>query len=319
MIEILSNGALNSVQDLGRTGCLNIGVSNGGAMDVPALTIGNLLLGNPPDFAGLEVVLFPFRIKILADCRLALTGADCSADLDERIVAPGWVVNARAGQILTLRPPRRGARCYITFAGGIDVEPVMGSRSTDLKTGFGGFKGRALQKGDVIPVGGATVSHRAEFGSAMAVSYAERGGLVNVRVLPGAEFDAFDEPSRSSFFSQEWTITQDSNRTGMRLKGEPLSLSQPLEMLSHGILPGTIQVPPAGQPMIQLADANTSGGYPKIGHVIDADLALLAQAPIGSRVRFNAATQQQALAAQEELDRQLNQLQNAVQLKYRYA
>lgn len=319
MIEILNSGAANSVQDLGRPGYLHLGISTGGAMDAPALSLGNLMLGNDAGSAGLEIVLFPFRLKFLADCRFALTGADCEASLDERRLSPAWVCNARAGQVLSLKPPRHGARCYLTFAGGIEVEPVLGSRSTDLKTGFGGLEGRAVQRGDRLALAGSPSKHAIEFGTTLTIPIAERSAVVTVRVLPGAELEAFDDASRHALYAQEWTITPDSNRMGMRLKGEPLVLSRPLEMLSHGILPGTVQVPPSGLPIIQLADANTCGGYPKIAHVIDADLCRLAQAPIGARIRFEAVTQEQSMAAQEELDQRLQTVERIVRLRSQFS
>lgn len=312
MIEILTSGALNTVQDLGRPGYLSIGVSTGGAMDRLALSIGNCLLGNPANSAGLEIAFFPFRLKLHADCRLAITGADCDARLDQRAIAPGWACNAKASQVLSLLPPKRGARCYLTFSGGLDVPPVLDSCSTDLKTGFGGLQGRGLLRGDRLAVAAPAAARRAEFGTALTMAFAERGAEVEVRVLPGAELEEFDESSRQAFFSQPWVVTQDANRMGMRLQGEPLRLAQPREMLSHGILPGTVQVPPSGQPIIQLADANTCGGYPKIAHVIDADLWRLAQVPAGTPLRFVPVDQEQAVAAQDALERQLVRLRQSV-------
>lgn len=319
MIEVLSSGAANSIQDLGRPGYLHLGISGGGAMDIPAFRLGNLLLGNPSQAAGLEVALYPFRLKFHVDCQFALTGADCEATLDQRAIYPSWLCNAKAGQVLTLAPPKRGARSYLTFGGGIDVEPVLGARATDLKTGFGGLHGRGVQRGDRLELGAAQIHLAKEVGAAIHRPLTERGGVVSVQATLGAEWDAFDEASKQAFLQQEWIITPDSNRMGMRLKGEALSLLRPLEMLSHGILPGTVQVPPSGLPIIQLADANTCGGYPKIAHVIDADLWKLAQAPISAKVRFDFVSDVQAALAQQALDEEQASIDRALQLRRRYS
>ncbi|MFD2646091.1 biotin-dependent carboxyltransferase family protein [Pseudomonas japonica] len=319
MIEILSSAAANSVQDLGRPGHLHLGLCAGGAMDVAALRLGNLLLDNPACAAGLEIALFPFRLKFLVDCQFALTGADGPATLDERTLYPSWRFQARAGQVLSLAPPTRGARSYLTFAGGIEVETVLGSRATDLKTGFGGFHGRGLRKGDRLPLGTAPASRDKELGAALPRFLGERGGVVPVRITPGAEWALLDDASRQALLHQQWSVTPDSNRMGMRLKGEALALREPLEMLSHGILPGTVQVPPAGQPIIQLVDANTCGGYPKIAHVIEADLPTLAQAPIGACLGFVLVDAAQAEQAQRLAEQELEPIARALQLQRRYS
>lgn len=306
MIEMLSTGALNSVQDLGRQGYLNSGVGHSGAMDRLALSLANLMVGNPVDFAGLELVLFPVRLRFMTDSRFARCGADAQAYLDGVEMPPDWVCNAQAGQTLLIQAPRRGARVYLAFAGGIDVPLLMGSRSTDLKSGFGGFNGRGLVRGDQLAFNPSSPSHIDNGGLATARELPSRASETVIRVLPGAQSDHFRDEARERFFSDPWEVTQEANRMGMRLSGAPLTLGQPLELLSHGILPGTVQVPPAGQPIIQMAEANTCGGYPKIAHVIDADLPLLAQAPIGSALRFLQVDPAEAIDAQAQQDRELN-------------
>ncbi|WP_248800830.1 biotin-dependent carboxyltransferase family protein [Pseudomonas sp. MWU13-2105] len=313
MIEILSTGVLNSVQDPGRVGYLSIGVGQSGAMDSLALAMGNALLGNEASAAGLEIALFPFRLRILSDCRFAVTGAEGDTLLDEQPLPPQWARNGKAGQTLLIKPPRRGARCYVSFAGGIEVPLVMGSRATDLKTGFGGFEGRGLMRGDCLVPGSQDCKPRSGVGAALPWFLPELGQVIEIRVLPAAELYEFDESTRALFFQQAWTLSQEANRMGMRLIGPELKTRRPLELLSHGILPGTVQVPPSGQPIIQLADANTCGGYPKIANVIDADLWRLAQAPIGSIFRFVEVDHPGALAAQEHQDRELMALRQAMQ------
>lgn len=299
MIEILTTGAPNTVQDRGRPGYLSSGVSRGGAMDRLALDLGNALLGNDADAAGLEIALFPFRLRFGRDTRFALTGADGRATLDGRPLPPVWTSGATAGQVLALGPPQRGARVYVTVAGGIAVPRVLGSRSTDLKGGFGGLDGRGFRRGDRLDSGGTAsgMAAAAGFGAAFPADATEESDAALIRVIPAAEYDAFEAASRAAFTDSAWEVGREANRLGYRLNGPTLSRDEPRELLSHGIVPGVIQVPANGQPIIQLADANTCGGYPKIAAVIAADLWKIAQAPIGSRLRFILADSEAAVDA----------------------
>lgn len=292
MIEILTTGAPNTVQDRGRFGLLASGISRCGAMDPLAFDAGNALLGNPADAAGIEVALFPFRLRFHRHTPFALTGADCGATLDGRPLPPVWARSAGAGQVLALGAPRRGARAYVTVAGGLAVPPVMGSRSTDLKCGFGGLDGRGFKRGDRLEIGEVETPYDlgAGFGAAIPASTATpddaKADVVTLRVIAAAEHDAFESASRTAFETCEWTVGSEANRAGYRLSGPALALRQPLDLFSHGIVPGIVQVPSNGQPIVQLADANTCGGYPKIAAVIEADLWRIAQAPVGARLRF---------------------------------
>lgn len=306
MIEILTNGAPNLVQDLGRRGQMASGVSRSGAMDVVAMSLANALVGNEQSAAVLELCLFPVRVKFREDTEFAVTGADCFARLDDEVLAPWWGRSARMGQTLTVERPKRGARVYVAFRGGIDVEPALGSRSTDLKGGFGGVQGRGLRRGDVLAL--CSAPYRGERMAGLGVVPKQlpafwqelSSGCITVRVLPAAEYGLFTADARHALEDAEYEITPDANRVGYRLSGPDLPLTVPVELLSHGIVPGTIQVPASGQPIVQLADANTCGGYPKIATVIEADLWRLAQAPIGSRIRFAMTDIETALSALRE-------------------
>jgi biotin-dependent carboxylase-like uncharacterized protein len=302
MIEVLSSAALATVQDLGRTGSLRWGVGTSGAMDNLALAAGNLLLGNALGAAAIEVPVFPFKVRFAEDCAFALTGADCASRLDDQPLLPWWVHQARAGQVLTLGLPQggahRGSRAMLCVAGGIDVPEVLGSRSTQLRGAFGGHEGRALRRGDVLrAAAGPALPHRLRPGAARLALPLQRDGVAAVRVLPAAEYLAFEPASRDAFWAGEWKITSQSDRYGYRLEGEALRPLAPMELRSHGIVPGVIQVPHSGQPIIQMRDAQPSGGYPKFGTVIEADMWRLGQAPIGSRMRFIETTWDEALAA----------------------
>jgi len=322
MIEVLSAGALATVQDLGRTGALRWGVGSSGAMDPLALAAGNLLLGNDEDAAGVEVPVFPFQVRFATDCAFAVTGADCMARLDDAPLLPWWAQEAKAGQVLQLGVPRqdgrwRASRAYLCLAGGIDVPEVLGSRSTQLRGAFGGLEGRQLRRGDTLramaPGAGQRITGFGLRPPALDLAL-QADGLTAVRVLPAAEYGHYTEASRSAFWSEAWKITAQSDRYGYRLAGTALEPVAPIETRSHGIVPGVIQVPAGGQPIIQMCDAQPSGGYPKIGTVIEADRWRLGQAPIGSRIRFVETTWDEAIAALDQTQEWLDEARRLVDL-----
>lgn len=314
MIEILSSGLMNSVQDLGRPFYLDQGIGRGGAMDRPALRIANLLTGNDEGAAAIEVAVFPFRLRFHDKTRFAVTGASCRASLNGHILPPWWSEVANAGDELRLDPPHEGSRAYVAFAGGIDVPVVLGSRATDLKSVFGGFEGRALTRGDRLPsaVGTGVAPDRAvdPFHFRDRLGGVPGGRAMVLRIMPGAEFDRFTDAARQALLGADYLVSADNNRQGMRLEGPLLALTDKLELLSHGIMPGTIQVPPSGQAVIQLAEANTCGGYPKIGHVIEADLWKLGQAPSGSTIRFEMIGREVAVADIRDEELRMRRLAN---------
>jgi len=311
MIVIEKTTPLSSVQDLGRAGGLHYGVGTAGAMDPLALQLGNALLGNAPNAAAIEIPLFPFQVRFTDDCCFAVTGHDGRVMLDDVMLPFWWSAQARKGQRLTLHASSRITRAYLHLPGGIDVPEVLGSRSTQLRGEFGGFQGRGLHSGDRLRAAAPQQGGPVGFGimppwSALGVANTP---VPMIRVLPAAEYDIFTEVSCRAFWHQAWHITPQSNRYGYRLSGEPLIAKVPLEMRSHGIVPGVIQVPHNGQPIIQMRDAQPSGGYPKLGTVIDADMWLLGQIPVGSQVRFIQVSYQQAREAGRQ---QLAYLQNAI-------
>ncbi|QBY51814.1 biotin-dependent carboxyltransferase family protein [Cupriavidus oxalaticus] len=319
MIEIIRPGALASVQDLGRTGFRHIGVGSCGAMDTLAVAVGNRLLGNAPGCAAIEFTLGRAAVRFHADMRVALAGAECGATLDGTPVWSWHAFDAHAGEILVLPPARGGTHAYLCVAGGIAVEPVMGSRSTDLKAAFGGLDGRALQEGDRLPVGRAGLAADGDWIGVQAPAWAlpadVSGKAMPVRMLPGPEYEDFEAESQQALWQSDWVVTPNSNRMGLRLNGPALArrAERSADLLSHGVVPGVMQVPPAGQPIALMADAQTTGGYPKIGVVIGADLWRLAQVPLGAAVRFVPVTLAQAAAAQAALDRYLRQIEQALQ------
>lgn len=313
MIEVLSSSALATVQDLGRRGAFKWGVGCSGAMDPLALAAGNLLVGNSVGAAAIEMQVFPFEVRFEQRCRFAITGADCASLLDDEPLLPWWVTRAEAGQVLKLGLPQQGrwraCRAYLCVDGGIDVPLVLGSRSTQLRGAFGGHEGRALRRGDRLPLQSRTGDGPTDFGIvAPALSMPqELDGSIAIRALPAAEHDDFTPPSRAAFWQSKWRITPQADRYGYRFAGPTLTRATSADLRSHGIMPGVIQVPHGGQPIVQMRDAQPSGGYPKIATVIDADLWRLGQAPIGSQIRFVETTWEEAVAARGVVDEWLRE------------
>jgi biotin-dependent carboxylase-like uncharacterized protein len=305
-LQILRAGPLATVQDLGRSAWRDRGISRCGALDELALGWGNLLVGNPADAAGLEFTLGPASLRFDADCCVAVTGTDADASLDGQPLRPWWRRRVRAGQTLKLAAPHERMRSYVAISGGIALTRELGSCSTDLKAGFGGLDGRALRDGDRLPLDPpATLPAR-------AVGLRPPDWDATLRVLPGPEHEEFAPASRETFWRTGWQVTPQSNRMGYRLAGPVLVREHGAELASHGVLPGVIQVPPSGQPIVLLADAQTTGGYPKIGVVIRADLWKLAQLRLGAMLRFVPCTLDDAHAALRAQRQRLDQLRSAL-------
>lgn len=318
MIEIIRPGAMASVQDLGRVGFRRFGVGRSGAADALALQVGNRMLGNDANAAAIEFTLGRAALRFDTDMRVALTGAECSANLDGVPVWSWHAFDVRRGETLTLPAARGGTRTYLCAAGGIDVPLVMNSRSTDLKSGYGGFEGRVLREGDRLPVGRPGIEAEQDWLGVAAPAWAlasnRVGNALVIRMLAGPEYPDFDPASQTALWTSDWTITPQSNRMGLRLQGPALArrAERSGDLLSHGVMPGVMQVPPNGQPIALMSDAQTTGGYPKIGTVIGADLWRLAQVPLGATVRFQQVNIDEAAAAQAEVDRYLRQIDQAL-------
>ena len=310
-VEVLRCGALTTVQDLGRHGYRHLGVGQSGALDPIAVRQANLLLGNPPDAAVLEFSVGPLVLRFSRDSAITLTGSGfiTSNDHSDAALLPGHVSFIAAGDTVTLSKPLvPGARTYLAIAGGIDVPLVMGSRSTDINARFGGMHGRPLQTGDKLPIG----DHPSD------TSFTKKGirplsPSHVLRALPGPEYDNFTAESCESFWNQPWRINHQSNRMGLRLNGHALALSQPLELLSAGVLPGDVQVPPDGLPIVLANDAQTIGGYPRIACVIQADLWQLGHLPPCTSVYFQRVTAEEAAEAAQKQTRYLHRTRNYLQ------
>lgn len=305
MIEVLRCGAFTSVQDLGRFGLRHLGISQAGVLDPIAAHQANLLLGNDPNAAVLELTVGPLQLAFHQRCTIVATGVDFTATISTGEASsphvsllPSHPVAIEAGMQITLqRPTIPGTHAYVAVSGGIDVPLVLGSRSTDLKAGFGGLDGRALQAGDALPIGRSGVQPRhSPLGiRALAPSHV-------LRAMPGPDYDAFTAEAQQRLWMQPWGISHQSSRMGLRLNGQALSLLKPLSLLSAGVLPGDVQVPPNGLPIVLANDAQTIGGYPRIASVIQADLWQLAHLPPLTSVYFQPVTH---VVAEQAYERQL--------------
>ncbi len=305
-LDVLAAGTLTSVQERGRLGARASGVRVGGAADPHSLHVANLLVGNDPGTAALEITLTGPRLRFRRAATIALCGATIDAHADG-IALPGWrPIALPAGCVLSLGACRRGARAYLAVDGGIDVPVVLGSRSTDLRGGFGGHAGRALRTGDSLSLGNSSTRATTLHAPGIAIDIApwwidadadlDFADSIAVHFLPGSDATA----PVDALATHEFTIDAASDRQGLRLRGMRLQRADAGERISEPVVPGTVQLPPDGNPIVLLADAQTVGGYPRIGHVIAADLPRLAQRRAGQHLRFIAIDPQQAHVANAE-------------------
>lgn len=328
-ISVLAPGLLTTVQDLGRFGYQPSGVVRGGALDAEALRLANLLVGNPEEWAGLELTLRGPTLRLAADALLALTGADLAASIGGRPVPRGRPVAVRAGATLAFGASPAPGRAWLAVAGGVAVPPVLGSRSTYLRAALGGLEGRALQTGDVLPTGEwPAISHRlfAQLAPAETTGWAAApwhaaaptprpGAELVLRALAGPEYEQFTPASQRAFWAEAFTVTTEADRMGGRLRGPALVRPEATELLSSAVTAGTVQVPGGGQPLVLLADCQTTGGYPRLAQVISADLGQLAQALPGARLRFRRVALAEAQALYLAREERLRALARAVHLK----
>jgi len=295
-------GLLTTVQDLGRPGFGPLGVSPAGAADAVALRLGNLLVGNAQGAAALEMTLVGGRYTFPEGAVIALAGADFSANLHGQPIEM-WVPNAiRPGGTLELGLTRTGARCYLCIAGGIQVERFLGSASTHLLSGLGGFAGRSLRKGDVLQFGAPEQGIRRRRISTKVLEPLKPRKCL--RVTAGPQADWFSAAATRAFYEGAFRVSEDADRLGLRLEGPLLTLEQPREMISEGVSLGAVQVTPSGQSIILFVDQQTAGGYPKIANVIGADLHSVGQLRPRDEITFARVSLEEARAlwiAQERL------------------
>ena len=308
MIDVLEPGLLSSLQDCGRPGFAQWGIGRAGAADRPALQLANALVGNDPDACAIELTLRGPRLRLLRAARIALTGAPLPRATCNGVPLAMWQAQAcPANSVLELGPMPAGCRSYLAIAGGIDVPPWLGSRSTDLNAGVGAWDGRAVRAGDHLPLGAdkALASHAPRW-SLDPRPWFDR--FSELRLLPATHTVQLDDASRDALTSNSFQLRADSNRVGARLQGPVLQLRAPLELVSEAVIAGTMQLPPGGQPIVLLNEHPVTGGYPRIAHVAAVDLPGLAQRRPGDMLRFAWVTPAQAQQAYERRQRLLAQL-----------
>jgi len=312
-LQIIRAGLCSTVQDLGRARFRHLGVPCGGAMDRMSHELANRLVGNSDDAATIEMTLTGDEIRFADDTLIAVTGAEMEAVA----ISNGEVSQAvpqncpaliAAGSVIRFQAARRGCRCYVAMAGGINVPVVMGSRSTLLRAGFGGHCGRALIAGDELPVGvpthaGREIHSRLSALSSMSVIQPRwfvrpvelpNSNLATLRIIAGAQTPLLKSLSLERLLDASFRVSSQSDRMGYRLTDLPLALDRCEDLLSEGVVSGTLQLPPDGNPILLMADCAPTGGYPRIGHVISADLGIAAQLRPGQAVRFEMVSLDEA-------------------------
>jgi antagonist of KipI len=326
---VTRGGFLTSVQDLGRTGFREFGVSTSGALDPFALRVANLLVGNDKGAAGLEITLGGLQLRFNDKRIVAWCGGDFDVRVGLKLLLAGHAARVEAGEEIKFGRVQIGCRCWLAVSGGMDVPIVLGSRSTDLRASFGGFAGRALRDGDAVPLGkwpGSSASAEGTADKSTAatgisswtaphdwVSPAKRDPIL--RFIRGADWNRFNVSALQRFTSESVVVSPDSDRMGVRFESPELKRMDDVDLISEAVAPGTIQVPPSAKPILLLGDCQTIGGYPKIGHVITVDLGIAAQLRAGDRVRFSEVSLADAHRLLLERERDLERFRIGLNLQ----
>jgi antagonist of KipI len=312
-------GFLTSVQDLGRARFRQFGVSPGGALDSFGLRVANLLVGNDEGAAGLEITLGGLQLRFEDEHVIAWCGGEFDVQIGSTRFPAGHAAHVQAGDRLKFGRPQIGCRAWLGVSGGIDVSPVLESRSTDLRAHFGGFKGRTLRDGDVVPLG--TRPGTASAATAIS-SWTAPYDWVNpakpkpiLRFVRGVDWDRFNASSIQRLTTEAFDVSPDSDRMGVRLEGPELKRIDESDLISEAVAPGTIQVPPNGKPILLLGDCQTIGGYPKIAHVITVDLGVAAQLRTGDHVRFSEVVLTDAHRFLLEREREFDRFRIGISLR----
>ncbi len=300
-LRVITPGFQTTVQDLGRYGYAHLGVSASGAADALSMRLGNLLVGNSENAAALEMTLVGGTFEFQGDALIALTGSDFGPALDG-VPLPLWTsIPAMAGQRVSCGATKSGARCYLCVSGGIRVPPALGSASTHLVTGLGGYMGRALRKEDQLELGPPPTGLPLRRRLPDAVI---RGLSRNViRLTEGPQADRYPREALEALAASAYLVTEESNRMGIRLRGTPILGQDEGSMLTEGVSLGAIQVPHDGQPIILFVEHQTTGGYPKVANVISADMHAVGQLRPRDTVHFEFVSLSQAYELLDEQEK----------------
>jgi biotin-dependent carboxylase-like uncharacterized protein len=311
-LRVVSPGMLTTVQDFGRPGYQHLGIPVSGALDPFSLSAANVLAGNAPGTAALEVAYVGPTLAVEADAvRLAFVGGKVAIEIlpdatasAGTLIGPMESIRLERGAVIRVGSLWDSAILYVAVEGGFDLPPVLGSRSTYLRGGLGGWHGRALIAGDRLPLVLDRATDRDEF----RLDGVDLSVPARLRVVLGPQDDYFSESAIADFFGREYTVAAGSDRMGMRLDGAPIAHARGYDITSDAIAPGSIQVPGTGKPIILLADRQTTGGYPKLATVISADLPALGRLPIGAKVAFEPVSIEEAVEARRALLQQMHAL-----------
>jgi len=292
VFQVLKPGFFTTIQDRGRYGYLKYGVPISGAMDTFSLIAGNLLVGNDPNDACLEITLIGPELEALTKTQIAVTGGTVSVKINDK-QAPMWqTIEIQKGDIVTFGKTENGCRAYLSIRGGINSPLVLGSRSTYIRGGFGGINGRQLKAEDIIEgFESPLLKFRYALPNELIPKY---NGQFDAQVIMGPQADMFSKNGISTFLSNPYKVTSEADRMGYRLEGAKIEYTAKTEIVSDALLPGAIQVPKNGKPILIMRDAQTTGGYPKIAVVITPDLSLLGQAKPNDTIRFRKISTKQA-------------------------
>lgn len=305
-ILIEKPGILTTVQNLGRHGYRRFGINPGGVMDRTATVLINTLLGNELSSPVMEMHFPAARVAFEHDTIFALGGADLQPEMSGVAIENWRPITARQGDVLTFTGKASGERTYLAVAGGLTVDEWLGSSSTNLTAKIGGHEGRKLEAGDRIACPASSPRSRIGMFKVSPSLVPRYSRFPTVRVIAGGEFDKLDKNGRRTLVSEDFLISNNSNRMGFRLKGVPISLTEPLEMISSAVDFGTIQLLPDGQLIVLMADHQTAGGYPRIAHVISQDLPLLAQLGANDKVAFHLVDMEHAESIADQFEQDLS-------------
>lgn len=326
-IQVIRPGLLTTVQDLGRHGFQRHGVVVSGAMDPFSLRIANLLVGNEETEGALEITMIGPKLQFEEDSLIAICGGNLSPEIDGKSIPQWRPVMIKKGSVLSFGAAKSGCRAYLAVAGGLDIPVVMGSRSTYLRAEFGGFHGRPLKKGDMLQTRTPSdLSAHYLYKKLGSNPFAARKWSVGmklrpvignpvIRVTKGGQFEWFTENSKEQFFSSGFQVTSQSDRMGYRLSGPPLELTKSQELISEAVTAGTVQVPSEGNPIVLMADRQTTGGYPKIAQVITVDLPVLGQVKPGEKIRFKEISLEEAQTLLRLREQKIQLVKQAILLK----
>ena len=308
------------MQDLGRTGFRQFGVSSGGALDSFGLRVANLLVGNDEGAAVLEITFGGLQLQFTDERVVAWCGGEFDVHVGSTALPAGHAALVSAGEQLKFGPPQIGCRCWLAISGGIDVPVVLGSRSTDLRANFGGFQGRALRDGDELPLGKfrrpeTAATERIRSWTAPHDWVRPAKPDPTLRFIRGVDRNRFNASTIQHLTSETFGISPDSDRMGVRFEGPELKRRDDSDLISEAVAPGTIQVPPSGKPILLLGDCQTIGGYPKIAHVITVDLGVAAQLRAGDHVRFSEVSLTDAHRLLMEREREFERFRVGISLQ----